>query len=466
MRSKQFMAWVIDSNKFKILSKQKQENSISPQFQTLRWRLLGSYLLVTFAIWSIGDVVVYKFFASSLDREVDSRLLNLAQAAAHSLLAIERDPKAVDRTIYPPLDRDGDLDIPWQHLRSQQQNVEWFNAEKKTLATSGQFFPDIPLKIGFQTLRERNLKPKLKLSNIRTLTIPAYFEIQQKQQLIGYIRVIESTESLELTLTRLLWGLYLGGTLALLLMGFGGIWLTRQSLKPIEQSYQQLKQFTADASHELRSPLTVIKTSVEVMQTHPERIDPADVDKLTAIISATNQMSRLVEDLLFLARNDAAEVKASQPFRKIPLDELLEDLLELFELKAEAKNISLQYACQKANFHLAGNISQLQRLFSNLLDNALQYTPSAGTVTISLKKIDNFAVVSIEDTGLGIAPENLPLIFDRFWRAEGARSCRQEGSGLGLAIAQAIVQRHGGEISVDSKLGVGSCFKIRLPLNA
>jgi signal transduction histidine kinase len=242
----------------------------------------------------------------------------------------------------------------------------------------------------------------------------------------------------------------------------GGMGLTRQAIKPIEESYQQLKQFTADASHELRTPLTAIKTSVQVLQTHPERIHPDDADKLQGIVSATDQMSRLVEDLLWLARHDSTLEMPLKKAMTIPLEELLEDVIDFFDLKAETKDISLKFN-NYTPVSVTGEPSQLRRLFSNLLDNAIKYTNHGGSVTVSLDKIDKCAVVSIQDTGIGIANDDLPFVFNRFWREDSAR-CHQEGTGLGLAIAKAITQYHGGTISVTSTLGVGTNFNVRLPI--
>jgi len=226
--------------------------------------------------------------------------------------------------------------------------------------------------------------------------------------------------------------------------------------------FQQLKQFTADASHELRSPLTAIKTSVEVMQSHPERIHDADVKKLAAIASATKQMTELVEDLLLLARMDAGTAKITREWIVVPLDEVLEDLLEFWELQAEEKQIALK-SNLVSGLSVMGDAAQLTRLFSNLIGNAIHYTSSGGTVTVSLINQNRLVIVNVEDTGIGIDAENVKLVFDRFWRADQARNRRAGGLGMGLAIAQAIAQRHRGEISVTSQLGVGSCFQVKFP---
>lgn len=431
------------------------KNSVSPQFQTLRWRLLGSYLIIMVAIRLISDLLVYHFFTHSLYQQLDNRLFNLAQAAAHSLVAIKQDSNAVNNTPYRPLDGDGDLDIPWQNLRKPNQSVEWFTANQKRLAFSGILFSDLPLQPGFYTFAG---------GTIRSLMIPAYsYNQQQTQQLEGYVRVSESTESVEGVLSKLRWGLTLGGCVAFGLIGVGGMWLTQQSIKPIEQSFKQLQQFTADASHELRSPLTVIKTSVQVLETHAHHIYSEDREQFQAIISATNQMSRLVEDLLLIARTDQFNQTSTQPFTLINLNELLGEVVELLDLNAEAKNITIQFN-QQTDIKVKGDASQLFRLFRNLIENALQYTPSGGTITLSTYREDKLVRVDVKDTGIGIAPEHLPFVFDRLWRGDTARTYREDGSGLGLAIVQAITRRHGGEITVKSQVGVGSCFQVRLPV--
>ncbi len=257
-------------------------------------------------------------------------------------------------------------------------------------------------------------------------------------------------------------GLIAGVAIVSGLVTAGGFWLTHESLKPILRSFEQLKQFTSDASHELRSPLTAIRASIAVMQSHPERVHPADVEKLKAIASASAQMSQLVDDLLLLARMDR-QVPDRAAWRHIALDEILEDLVDLYSDRAEETNISLKSQLIP-NLEVYADPSQLFRLFTNLLSNALQYTPSGGTVTVSLQRSRTHALIRIEDTGIGIASDQLPHIFDRFWRADQARSQHQGGSGLGLAIAKTIAQSHGGDITVHSQLGQGSCFQVKIPL--
>lgn len=399
-------------------------------------------MAVTFGL---SGTAVYVFFSCSLYRQQDNELLTLAKAAAPSL--------AIAKKEVP-----GDLqkDIPWNELFRGYQSLEWFSTDGKLLSRAGPILSTLPLGNRFFQPQQQG--------QIRTLTISVYGYTPnlQQPQLEGYVRASESMEAVEKTLTQLAWGLGLGGAIALGVSGIGGMWLTKQSVQPIEQSFHQLKQFTADASHELRSPLTAIKTSVEVMLTHTERLHPSDAKRVAAISSVINQMTHLLQDLLFLARTDAPIKSYALELTLLPLNEVLQELVELLELQADAKAISLQSHLENGVF-VVGNAAQLTRLFSNLLENALSYTPAGGTITVSLSIFDRTVVVSIEDTGIGIAPEDLPFVFQRFWRADKARSQRSGGMGLGLAIAQAIAKSHGGEITVSSQVGIGSCFRVRLP---
>jgi anti-sigma regulatory factor (Ser/Thr protein kinase) len=447
----------------KPLGSHRQSPTRSPQFNKLRWRLLLSSLGVISLTLGAAAIGVYQYVAYSLVQKTDQELASLANAAAKNISDIKANRAALYSRIPRPFDDDGDLDIPWQDLRQKFQGVEWFDREGHLLISAGNYLVPMPL------VRKRYVT---QLNGMRILTQPAYAAepakpgdseaVKPRKILQGYVRTSEPVAEIESELERLRWGLGWSGLVALVGCGVGSWWLTRQSLQPIEQSFQRLRQFTADASHELRSPLTAIHTSVEVMQSHPERIHPADVHKLAVITSATAQMTQLIEDLLLLARTDGSTLH--QPNSTVvPLDELLEELVDSFAPQAEAKAIVLKADLAIATL-VKGDVNQLKRAFYNLLANALQYTPAGEKVTVESFTQDNWITVKITDTGIGIAPEHLSLVFDRFWRADQARTRRAGGSGLGLAIVQGIVRSHRGEITVSSKLEVGSCFQIHLPL--
>lgn len=435
-----------------------------PQSRTLRWNLLLSYLIVMMAILGGSALSVYEFTHRSLDRQLDRRLEILAQAASHSLLTLKKlyaqqpDLDIARNTASVPmtrhLDYDRDLDIPWQQLREADQGVEWFDAQGNRVGNAGTLVHALPPTPGYQTLQQ---------GRVRAVTLTVYGTANNRSRLEGYIRTSEETEEVEALLRDLRWGLCGGGAIVLAVTGLGGIWLTRQSLKPIEQSFQQLKQFTADAAHELRSPLAAIKTSVQVMQYYPERLHPQDLKKVNAIATTTNHTIRLVEDLLLLSRIDVEAITHRQEWEYLLLDKILQEVVVMLRPQAQEKDMMLEVKLLPRVW-VRGDRLQLTRLFRNLVENSLHYTPVGGTVTLKMTRTDREAIVEVEDTGIGIAPEDLKFVFDRFWRADKARSRREGGMGIGLAIAQSIAQNHRGDITLASQVGVGSCFQVRLPL--
>ncbi|PSB55276.1 sensor histidine kinase, partial [Chroococcidiopsis cubana CCALA 043] len=233
-----------------------------------------------------------------------------------------------------------------------------------------------------------------------------------------------------------------------------------------QRNLRRLKHFTGDVAHELRNPLTAISTTVDLLRNSPEELSLTQVRKLAIIDRANEQIIHLVEDLLFLSRANIASDRLDRDFNFAPirLEELLQDLVERFEPQAQSKQIQFTPHL-RTGIVVKGDSHKLSRLFSNLLDNALKYTTDGGRVALFLEQEQRFAVIRIEDTGIGIPPDSLPLIFQRFWRADAAKS-EKDGLGLGLAIAQAIVQQHKGEIKVSSRLGAGSSFRVLLPLDA
>ncbi|QDZ38488.1 HAMP domain-containing histidine kinase [Euhalothece natronophila Z-M001] len=437
------MVWDIVSKKFNFPPRSEVSD--------LHWRLLLSYLGVMSAILAIFASGTYLFVSRSFHRQLDRNLLTLAQAATPSHTRIQQ-----EGTDY--LDRVDE--VPWRDIFNRDsQSLEWFDAQGRLLATRGDLTVDDKPETGSHT-RSKDSSPH----NIRSYTISVFRDraTSDEPTLEGYIRASQSTEEVQESQQQLLWGLITGGTIGVVLSGMGGVWLTRKALSPLEQNLKQLRQFTADASHELRSPLAVIKSSVQIMQNHPERFHEKDLRKVSAIASATEQMSNLVENLLFLARADANKISKAPSRRKLSLQDILQDLVELFEASAEQEGITLNLEIQQ-DAKVMGNGEQLYRLFANLLRNALQHTPEGGSVTIRLSASSRSCQISVIDTGVGISAEEKALVFERFWRADRSRSQSQGGTGLGLPIASAIASQHGGKITVTSTLGKGSCFTVRLP---
>jgi heavy metal sensor kinase len=310
-----------------------------------------------------------------------------------------------------------------------------------------------------------------------------------------------STRQIDQASAGLLRTLFIAVPLALALAAGGGIFLSRRALKPVdkiaqtaqeieendlsqrinvntkdelgrlaatlnamiarlEKAFQRQKQFTSDASHELRAPLAVIEaeSSLTLQKERP----PSDYrQSLETISQEAKQMSYLIEQLLNLARADAG--KEQWNFTKVNLGKLIANLSGDVEVLCQEKGLSFQLG-QPQDLLVEGDEARLRELFMNILDNAIRYTPAPGIVSISLRREGQMAVVAVKDTGVGIPAEDMPFIFERFYRVDKSRSRADGGIGLGLAICQHIAEAHEGKIGVESQVRVGSTFSVWLPL--
>jgi heavy metal sensor kinase len=230
----------------------------------------------------------------------------------------------------------------------------------------------------------------------------------------------------------------------------------------LEDGFRRVTQFTADASHELRTPTAVIRTTAEVTRARP-RTEREYVTALDRILTESERMSRLIEDLLLLARSDAdADRLTLEP---MDLADVLGSACAEAEILARAAGVRLT-SHMPTTFAATGDPDALRRLFVILLDNAVKYTAPGGVIDATMQVDGAVATVDVRDTGAGIAAADVPRIFERFYRVAADRSRATGGTGLGLAIAQWIATSHDGEIRVDSELGVGSVFHVSLPVGA
>jgi two-component system, OmpR family, sensor kinase len=233
-------------------------------------------------------------------------------------------------------------------------------------------------------------------------------------------------------------------------------------LARLEQSFASLHRFTADASHELKTPLMVLRAGVERALVHPGT-PPEIIQSLDETLAQINQMSEMVESLLTLARAD--EGRAPLAVEEGDLRDLLGDVAETAGILGEGAGISVSSEMPKTPVHLAVDRHRIREMLLNLVTNAIKYTPRGGTIALSLSEQDDAVIFTVRDSGVGIAPGDLPHIFDRFWRADPARSRTGDrpGTGLGLAITKWIAEAHGGSITVHSRPARGTLFTVRLP---
>jgi len=234
-------------------------------------------------------------------------------------------------------------------------------------------------------------------------------------------------------------------------------------LDRIEQEVREIQRFTADASHELRTPLTALRGNAELALLRlrsPEELRQTIEDSLVQY----DRLQRIADDLLLLARIDASEVI----FKKeaISLNVMAADVGDLFTPMAEEKGLSLHVE-KSVSVVVYGDGGRLRQVIGNLLDNAIKYTPAPGQVTVSLGQSNGSAYIQVADTGIGIPAKDLPRVFERFYRADPARSeAAAPGAGLGLSICRSIVEVHGGAIEIESSPGAGTTVSLQLPLGS
>ena len=281
----------------------------------------------------------------------------------------------------------------------------------------------------------------------------------------GYLQVGRSLADYDHHLEQSKLILLISLPIAFAIVSMASWYLAGFAMRPVYTSYQQIQQFTADAAHELRTPLAAIRANAESVLGSDDISELESRDVLQTINRQTIRLSQLVQDLLLLSRMDLQLIVLQK--QPCCLNEIVSDLVEEVAALAIQAQIELHLkVVSDSPLYVTGNEEQLYRLILNILINAIHYTPEQGKVEVYLDRIDRMATIQIQDTGIGIDSIDLPYIFDRFYRVSSDRSRKKGGSGLGLAIAIAIAKAHGGDIQGKSELGQGSIFTIRLPLTS
>ena len=268
--------------------------------------------------------------------------------------------------------------------------------------------------------------------------------------------ITEETTMLRNLLTLLLSGIVGAGIVAV----SAGWYLASRALVPIRTAWDRQQQFVADASHELRTPLSVIQAHSELLLRHPDRTIEEESRSVSTVLREGRRMRRLVDGLLTLARADSNQAV----LRRAPLriDEALRAAADQMEPLAAAKHVLLRCESLSAA-ECSADEERIHQLLLIVLDNAVKYTPEGGIVSLSCSRLHGTVRVTVEDTGIGIAPDDLPHVFERFYRSDRVRTREHGGIGLGLAIARWIVDSHGGSIRAESRYGAGTTIHIQLP---
>ena len=416
-------------------------------FENWQKRLVISNIAVFLVVLSVFCSAVYFFGCSAFDDQLKDKLHSIADSAISS---IDFDDVGESHNGKPDLIVSVLPEEASPALRTMR--IQWFDISGRLDIEKGTF----PLNVPF---REKEFFQLQQTPEALVFTKPAI----ASGKLLGYVRVAHPLGEIDKQKTMLFNCLLLGALSAVGVSGIGVFLLVRQSLKPVEQIIRHLRQFCADAAHELRSPITAIRTNSDVALRYSEGMRDGDREKFQAISSGALQIEKLTEDLLILARAEQVTVQTASTVHltKTGLNAALDLVIEKAAPNARKKNQRLLCEIDES-LNVLMDSDDLDCVLRNLIDNAIKYTPDGGLITISASPSASGVRVQVSDNGIGIKAEDLTRIFERFWRADEARSHHSGGNGLGLPIAKAVVERYGGTLAVTSEPGKGTSFKINL----
>jgi len=359
-----------------------------------------------------------------------------------------------------------------------------------------------PAQVAVRPVPKSESFAKLELPGKKTILIATlnFKSPGNPDYLVEFGQLLDPVDTM---LNHLLLQLVLGLPLAVIIITAGGFLLVRRALKPVEQitraaeritqhnlserlpiartgdeierlsvslnrmiarlddAFQNSKRFVADASHELRTPLTILRGELENMAEDP-RVDAEVHERAASLLEEAVHLSKIVEQLFTLSRLDAGEAQAE--WTRLDLSELAKTAADQLSLLAEDKDISI--SCDAGQpMPVEGDRVRLKQVIVNLLDNAIKYTPPKGCVRMRVHGVNGHVMLEVEDNGIGIPPDALPHVFERFYRVDQVRTDGSESAGLGLSIVKSICAAHGAEVEATSTPATGSCFRITLPLS-
>lgn len=422
-------------------------------FTSIRWRLVRWNVTIFGLILLAVGGTSYAFAAKRLPTEVDRDLEGRSLALLASPRALERQDYLAGQSGY----RGGYFFLALGADGAVVDNPQQVPVPSLPPIAAGDYEPR------FATVLLNNEPNRL---YIRPVPPPIYSGAgsPERPPRAAVLIVGQSLVPVQNALRRQLLSLIGGGIAGVLLLIAGAWFLAGRALVPIETAFQRQRAFIADASHELRTPLTVLRSSADLLDRH--RVEPlaANGELFDDLRSGLVRLERLANDLLTLARSDLGGQALDLAVAPLDLGTFAADVARQATPLAHAHGLTLGCEVVADAVPIEADPDRLHQVLLILLDNAIAHTPTGGTVTISVARQNGAALLAVRDTGEGIAPDHLARIFDRFYRADSARSRRGGGVGLGLAIAKALIESHGGQIALASTLGQGTTASISLPL--
>jgi heavy metal sensor kinase len=460
----------------------------------IRWRLSLLYGGILLLILTVSAGVVYVYFKDSLQRSIDAKIRSIAEVISSSAT------DAHDPSVF------GNFERYLENVLGRKPKGKFIQIMDKS-GRIGAKMSDIEtqaLPASFSTL-ERAIQGEIVYETIETarprirmVTLP----IHDQKKVSSIVQVGTSLEDFDETMNRLLIILLIGIPSSTSVAIAVGYYMAKKALKPVDQirraavkisssnldeqidvggrkdelgrlahtfndmiarlkdSFQRCNQFSIDVSHELKTPLTILKGQTEVALRKP-RENPEYQKLLASNLEEINQMAKIIDDLLLLAKADTGEMQLN--VEDVDLKDLILDVYSDMTMLAEKKSIELSVGDLQET-RLPGDELKLRRMLWNVVENGIKYTQPGGKVAISSDLENGCLKIDVKDTGIGISDKDVKYVFDRFYRADGSRN-RESGSGLGLSISKWIAEAHKGTIDVKSHASAGTTFSIKLPLS-
>lgn len=433
--------------------------------ERIRRRLTLWYVGILALILVLFGAIVVTAFSSQLTHQQDDQLLQRAQDAANFVrthgsglapgLPPRAGPQGPDSTNTPP-EKPG---LP-------PLGVALYSVPPKGVSVDhAKIYGRIPGSLSLPYTKAAREAEREKMVIVQTLSGPkgdvrvvSLPVTNSSGKVIAIVQAAQSRFVVDRTVEDLIFILVPVGVVSLLLAGLGGLFISRRAMRPVAESFRRQRTFVADASHELKTPLALVKTGAEIIKRNPT--DPENREVVDDQLSEIDRMNALLSDLLVLARLDAGKLDVErEPF---DLSVIAAETAGRFLTRARPEGIQLEIEVPES-LPARGDPERTSQILTALLDNAMRYTPKGGTVTVSGRRLGNGVEASVRDTGPGIPAEHLDRIFDRFYRADESRARAGGGTGLGLAISRDLAHAQGGDLLAENVAGKGAVFRLRLP---